>query len=238
MTVEPSSRPDLSIDPSVKAKRKRQNRIIIAVAVMVLVPVLAVSGTKSYALGMINRWMESPTFEFNTETRVVLSGAGDYQVWALDSPTAQCTVTRNGQEVPSRNEDDLIAGFYLIIAFSVSEGSEFTFFCESAATNGYAMVTPPLPINQAGAVLVVGWLIGAVAAIVGLILLIVGLVDNASEKKGRRPPAQPQLVLIGPPPAGTYPPGVILVPHPPQAPYAPTPSPYPGPPYPPQPRPW
>ena len=243
MTSQPSQRPDLSIDPEVKAKRTRQNRIMIAIAVMVVIPIVAVSGTKSAAMNMMERWLSSPTFALNTEARVVLGSPGSYEVWVLDGPSAQCTVTRDGETVPSRDArndpDYLQAGFYLIVAFTVTEAGAFTFFCESSNSFGHAMVTTASPLNNAAILLVIGWMVAAAAGLTGLVLLIVGVASNAGEKKRAQYASQPPSPMVQPGfgyyPQTPYPPG--LPPQPPQAPPAPgshgqPPYPYQGP-YPP-----
>ena len=175
----------MPVSPEVQARRKRQNRIIVAVVVMVLVPVLPVTLANRYVDQVLADWRSHPTFAFNTTSEVDLT-PGDYVVWTYFNK-ASCTVDFDGQPVATTVPPPETAlesqGIYQSVAFSaVTTGSYFV-TCVSDASSGYAMVSTPSPVTKAAMVRLLSYLVAGAGGITGLVLLITGLVTNATEKK-------------------------------------------------------
>ena len=177
------------VSPEVRARRTRQNRIIVAVIVLVLVPVLSTTLANRYVDSVMNTWRAHPTFAFNTTSDVDLT-PGDYVVWTFfdDAP---CTVTSDGLQVATTAPPFDLAletqGIHPSAAFSVTTAGTYSVTCASTASSGYVMVSTPSPLTKATMVRLLGYVLAGAGIVTGLVLLILAIVANTTEKKARQP---------------------------------------------------
>lgn len=194
------------LDPMVKAKRKRQNRILVALLVMVVVPVAITAGVYQYSLSMMRDWPTGPTVMFNTQTAVHLS-KGDYTVWTY-AVALPCSVQFNGDRVGTAvesPENEQVGSYYPSVKFSAANTSDYVVDCPSRST-GHAVVSGASPVNRIAIVVVIGILIAGVCFLTGLVLLIVGVANNSSEKAAtKRVPRGRPYVGNPPTPHSGYP---------------------------------
>jgi len=175
------------VSPEVKARRKRQNRVIVAVVVLVLVPVLSVTLSNKYVDYVMAEWTSHPTFALNTSFTVDLD-PGDYVVWTFGD-TASCTVSLDGTPLATTDPGPQVAlasqGIYPSIGFTTRVAGSYLVTCDADSSSGYAMVSTGSPIGKATIVRLIGYGLAGAGGILGLVLLIIALVTNSSEKKQR-----------------------------------------------------
>ena len=194
------------LDPAVIARRKRQNRIIIALLVMIGLPGLIISGSIQYGRSMVTSWASGQTFPFNTETSVHLSKPGDYVIWTYNT-RADCQVILDTVFV----QDDgypwaLESGYYKAATFTANRAGDYLVTCR-AIVEGHAMVSTEAVTESAGLLIFGGIVVGVTAGLAGLTLLILGLVNNASDKRrANQPPWGPAGPIGGPPTRPAAPP--------------------------------
>jgi len=174
------------VSAEVRARRKRQNRVIIAVVVLLLVPFLAITMTNQLVDSTMKTWAGQPTFPFNKPTDVYLNSKGDYVVWTFQSP-AKCSVSFDQTPVatstPAPDPTLESIEFYPSAAFHAPTPGTYTVTCTSTSPTGHVMVSTPSPVYKIGIIRLLGWGTTAVAIIIGLVLFILALVNNAAEKR-------------------------------------------------------